>query len=440
MTSDDATAVRGQVVTLIDDPFVVSPTDAIQFWSDGVVVMRDGLIEAVGAADDVLPAWPGISVERFADDLILPGFVDCHVHYPQLGVIASYGARLFDWLNTYTFPEELKFSDPQYASTIAERFLDELARNGTTSACVYATVHSASVTALFEAAEARGIRIATGKMMMDRNAPPDLTDTVQSSYDESIALAGMWHGRGRLTYAVSPRFAPTSTPEQLEAAGAVWDAYPDALLQTHMSEQTDELKTVADLFPSTRDYLDVYESAGLARPGANFGHAVHLTDRECDALRGAGAGISHCPTSNLFLGSGLFDLAGLRNGTDAVPVGLGTDVGGGTSFSMLATMQDAYKIAQLRDTSLHPICAFYLATVGSAAVMRMTDKVGNLERGREADLIVLDPKATPVLAERCGRVETISDVLFALMILGDDRVVKRTVSAGKTLYARDAAA
>ncbi len=430
-------ALRGEVLRWGGDPFHTPPEQAIRFETDGAVVIQDGVIQAVGPAETTLAAYPGVPVTRCGDKLILPGFVDCHTHYPQTEIIASYGAQLLDWLNTYTFPEELRFADPAHAHRIAGRFLDTLARHGTTSASVYCTVHPESVEALFEAAAARNLRLAAGKMMMDRHAPEGLTDTPQTGYEHSKALLERWHGQNRLAYAISPRFAPTSTQDQLEAAGALWAEHPGALMQTHISENHKEIAWVADLFPEARDYLDVYQRAGLTGPGANFGHAIHLSDRECAALRETGAGVSHCPTSNLFIGSGLCDVHGLR--AEGIPVGLATDVGGGSSFSMLTTMKAAYEIAQLRGVSLHPAQAYHLATQGSAQVMRMADKIGDLAPGLEADITILDPDATPILAARTRRADSISDLLFALMILGDDRAVWRTYSGGALIHDRDKA-
>ena len=302
--------LRGRLLRWIGDPFLVPPEEAVGFEEDGGVVIDDGRIVAVGRADRVMATHPHATVERFVDDVLLPGFVDAHVHYPQIGVIASYGAQLLDWLERYTFPEESRFGDAAYARAAAERFFDELARNGTTTASVYCTIHTQSVDALFEAAAARGVRVAAGKVMMDRHAPETLKDTAQSGYDDSKALLERWHGVGRASYVVTPRFAPTSTPEQLAAAGALWAEHPSVGMQTHISENRREIEWVGELFPDARDYLDVYERFGLVGPGANFGHAIHLTERERAALRDTGSGVSHCPTSNAFIGSGLFDLAG----------------------------------------------------------------------------------------------------------------------------------
>jgi guanine deaminase len=430
-------AIRGQTLAFKADPFEVAPEEAVRFDSDGAVIVADGRIEEVGPAHEVLPRHPGIEVANYPGHLVMAGFVDCHVHYPQTGIIASYGAQLLEWLNTYTFPEELKFVDPVYARAVAETFLDETLRNGTTTTSIYCTVHPQSVDAIFEAAQARGLRMAAGKSMMDRNAPAGLLDTPQKAYDDSEELIRRWHGRDRLTYVVTPRFSATSSDAQMAAMGALWQAHPTTLMQTHISENEAEIAWIKQLFPNARDYLDTYERVGLIGPGANFGHAIHLEQREIDRLRETGSGISHCPTSNLFIGSGLFDLAGLRLSARPIPVGLGTDVGGGSSFSMLATMRAAYEVAQLRGASLHPIRAFWLATLGSAAVMRMASNIGNLAAGYDADMIVIDLKSKAVIAQRMARATSIAEMLFVQMILGDDRTIAATYAGGRLVHRRD---
>ncbi|MEK9723744.1 MAG: guanine deaminase, partial [Rhodospirillaceae bacterium] len=347
----------------------------------------------------------------------------------------SYGEQLLEWLDTYTFPTERAYADPAVARAAADFYLDECLKNGTTTAAVYATVHPESVDAFFEAATERKLRMACGKVLMDRNAPDELMDTAQSGYDQSKALIGRWHGRGRNVYAITPRFAPTSTPEQLDAAAALWREHPDALMQTHLAENPNEIEWVAALFAEAPDYLGVYEQFGLAEPGAVFGHAVHLTERERAAFRDTGAAIAHCPTSNTFIGSGLFDMQGLRDAADPVTVGLATDVAGGSSLSMFATMRTAYEVAQLRGYSLHPAKAWYLATVGSATAMRMADKVGNLAAGMEADIVVIDTRSTPLIERRVARADGIWDELFAQMILADDRAIRATYAAGTLVYA-----
>lgn len=429
-------AVRGQTLAFPDDPFRVGPDAAVAFESDGALVIEDGMIVATGPAGDVLANHPGIAVDHYPNHLIMAGFVDCHVHYPQCEVIASYGEQLLEWLERYTFPAERKFADPDYAHAIAGHFLGEALRNGTTTASVYCTVHPQSVDAFFACAEALGMRMAAGKIMMDRNVPEALRDTARSGYDQSRALIERWHGRGRLAYVVTPRFAPTSSPGQLEAAGALWREHPTTLMQTHISENHKEIAWVRSLYPDAPDYFGVYERYGLAGPGANFGHAIHLSERERAAFRETGSGISHCPTSNLFLGSGLFDMKGLCEGARPVPVGLATDIGGGSSMSMFTTMKASYEVCRLAGYSLHPANAFYLATVGSARVMRLDQRIGNLKPGHEADIIVIDLKSTPAIEHRMRYAEDLWEALFIQIIMADDRAILATYVDGRKLHER----
>ena len=637
--------LRGQTLSFADDPFVVGPEAAVEHHSDGAVLMEGGLIRAVGPAKEILETAPNATVVHYGDSLITAGFVDCHAHYPQLPIIASYGEQLLAWLEKYTFPTESRFHDPDHARTSADMFLEECLRNGITTSSVYATVHSSSVDAFFEAASERGLRMACGKVLMDRNAPDDLRDTAESGYEQSKALIGKWHqvdrciyaitprfaptstpaqleaagelwkeypdtlmqthlsenpeevawaaelfpeapdyfgvyedfgltgpgaifghaihltereqtalrqsgsaiahcptsntfiGSGlfdmaglrdsaqpvivglatdvaggadmfleeclrngittssvyatvhsssvdaffeaaserglrmacgkvlmdrnapddlrdtaesgyeqskaligkwhqvdRCIYAITPRFAPTSTPAQLEAAGELWKEYPDTLMQTHLSENPEEVAWAAELFPEAPDYFGVYEDFGLTGPGAIFGHAIHLTEREQTALRQSGSAIAHCPTSNTFIGSGLFDMAGLRDSAQPVIVGLATDVAGGSSMSMFDVMRTAYEIAQLRGYSLHPAKAWYLASVGSARAMRLDDRIGNLATGMEADVTVIDLASTPLIEQRMAGAENLWDVLFAQMILADDRAIRATYAAGRLVH------
>ena len=427
MNTPSKTLLTGRVLQYRADPFLTPAPEAAVV--DEAILLEGGRIGDVGAAAALAAAHPDATRIDYGDRIISAGFVDCHNHYPQTGIIASWGKRLIDWLNTYTFPEEMRFGDADYAAEVAERYLDLLIANGVTSAAAFCTIHPESVDALFRAGQARGMRLTAGKVMMDRNAPDGLRDTAQSGYDQSKALIERWAGQGRLSYAITPRFAPTSTPEQLEAAGALWAEQPDCAMQTHLSEQHEEIAWMKDLFPDDPDYLAVYQRFGLSGPGAIMGHAIHLTDREIAALRDTGAAVAHCPTSNAFIGSGLCDVTGLR--AAGVPVGLATDVGGGSSFSMLATMRSAYEIGQLRGDALHPAQLWWLATAGSAAAMRVGDRIGGLAEGMEADLVILDPDATPVLAQRTQRAEDIWDVLFALIILGDDRAIHQTWVNGR---------
>lgn len=434
MTNAPLKALRAQTFSFKDDPFCVSPEEAISYESDGCVVMQDGQILDVGPAQDILARYSNLEVTHYPDHLIMAGFVDSHVHFPQTEIIASYGEQLLTWLNKYTFPAEMKFADEVYAQQGATFFLDECLRNGVTTSSVYCTVHAQSADALFAEAARRNMRITAGKVLMDRHAPEGLSDTAQSGYDNSKKLIEKWHNKGRGVYCITPRFAPTSTPEQLEAAGVLWKEYPDALMQTHVSENHNEIAWVKELFPDCPDYLGVYEKFGLMGAGANFGHGIHLVEREISLLKEAGAGISHCPTSNTFIGSGLFDMQGLRDCVDPITVGLATDVGGGSSFSMFDTMKAAYEIAQLRGYNFHPAKIYYLATLGSAHLLRMGDKVGNLAKGYEADLQVINLKSRPLITERMKHARDIWEVLFLQMILADDRAIKAVYVAGEKVY------
>jgi guanine deaminase len=432
-------ALRGRTLSFCDDPFRVGPAAAVRANDDGAVVVADGRIVEVGPAHETLARHPGVAVETYgADALIMAGFVDSHAHYPQMEVIGSYGEQLLEWLNVYTFPAETKYSDSHYARAEADAYLDVCLANGVTTASVYCATYPTSVDALFEGALARGMRMAAGKNLMDRFAPSALCDTAETGYRDSKALIEKWHGRGRLSYAVTPRFAITSSPEQLEAAGALWREHPTTLMQTHMSENLAEIAWARELYPDAPDYLGAYERYGLIGEGANFGHCVHLTEREIARLTETGSGVSHCPTSNAFIGSGLFDMQGLRDCATPLRVGLATDIGGGSSMSMFDTMKAAYEVAQLRGYSLHPVKAFWLATQGSADVLRVADRIGNLAAGYEADMIVLDLKSTPLIAHRMRTANDLFEALFVQMILADDRAVRATYVAGRKLHDRDA--
>jgi guanine deaminase len=431
------TILRGPTLAFRDDPFRVAPDAAAEYTTDGAVAMAAGKIVDVGSALDIVQRHPGAQIETYGPNhLIMAGFVDCHVHYPQIDIIASYGTQLLEWLQKYAFPAEARFASRDYAATKANQFLDECLRNGITTASVYCTVHPQSADALFEAAQARGFRMAAGKVMMDRGVPDNLKDTAQQGYDESKALIARWHGVDRLTYVVTPRFAVSSSPAQLDTAGALWKEHPTTLLQTHLSENLAEVELVKTLHPGAEDYLAIYERYGVIGPGSNFGHAIHLTPRELARLNETGSGLSHCPTSNFFIGSGLFDMRAARERDPPIAVGLATDVGGGSSFSMLRTMKAAYEIAQLKGDSLHAARGFYLATVGSAKVMQLDDRIGNLAPGHDADIVVLDLASQPLISARMAQADNIWDALFLQIILGDDRAVRATYVAGRKAYAR----
>ena len=428
--SGSARLVRGRILTFKEDPAAAGPA-AHAYIEDGAVLMREGRIEAAGRARDVLAdASQDAAVDDHSGSLIMAGFIDAHIHYPQTRVIGSYGAQLLDWLHNYTFLEEQKFAAPAHCAEAAEFFLDELFRCGTTTALVYCTVHPESVDAFFAAAERRGARMIAGKTMMDRDAPEKLRDTAQRGYDESRALIERWRGRGRLDYAVTPRFAVTSTQAQLEAAGALAKEFPEAYVQTHLDENHAEIKLVAKLFPEATSYLDVYDRAGLLGPRSVFGHCIHMADAEIARMAESGSVAAFCPTSNLFLGSGLFDAARLTEA--GVRIALATDVGGGTSYSMLRTAAEGYKVLQLNRQSWPALNAFYRMTLGNARALSLDDRIGSVETGKEADLVVLDSRATPAMAHRMESAKGDLEVeLFALITMGDDRAVKQTYVAGE---------
>ncbi|HEX9170926.1 MAG TPA: guanine deaminase [Roseiarcus sp.] len=428
--SAPARVIRGRVLSFRDDP-ATAGASAHSLIEDGAVLISAGMIEAVGEARDILSRAPTDSVvDDHAGSFLMAGLIDAHIHYSQTQVIGSYGAQLLDWLQNYTFVEEQKFVDPAHCARGAEFFLDELFRSGTTTAMVYCTVHPQSVDAFFTAAEARGARMIAGKVMMDRDAPPALMDTAERSYDESKALIERWRGRGRLGYAITPRFAVTSTQAQLDAAGALAREFPDCYVQTHADENKAEIARVAELYPEAKSYIDVYARAGLTGPRSVIGHCIHLQESEVDELAQSRSVAAFCPTSNLFLGSGLFDEARLARA--GVRIALATDVGGGTSYSMLHTAAEGYKVLQLNQQSWPALHAFYRMTLGNARALSLDDRIGSVEPGKEADLIALDPRATPALAHRMETADGDLEVeLFALMMMGDDRAVRQTYVAGE---------
>lgn len=428
-------AWRSAILHCTGNPKEVGVENAYEYYPDGLLITRDGHITALGPADELMPKLaPDAQLEVHPNGLLIPGFIDTHIHYPQSDMIASYGAQLLDWLNNYTFPEERKFADKDYASDVAARFLQELLKNGTTTALVFGTVHKVSVEAFFEQAEQRNLRMICGKVLMDRNAPDYLTDTPESGYQDSRELIEAWHHKGRLHYAVTPRFAPTSSSEQLTKAGQLLQEYEGLYLHTHLSENPKECEWVQALFPEADHYLGVYDQHQLLSERSVFAHGIHLCDDEHQRLHDSGSAIAFCPTSNLFLGSGLFNLTATQQYN--INVGMGTDVGGGTSFSMWQTLSEAYKVMQLQGQSLDPISAFYLATLGGAKALRLEHKVGNLAVGTEADFVLLDQQATPLLTQRLARAQSLEERLFALMMLADDRAIEATYILGNKAYQR----
>ncbi len=428
-----ATAIIGDIFTLVDDPAVVGAQDAHRYIPNGILLVEDGHIAAVGKRNELEPNLSeGTKLIDHTGALITPGFIDTHIHFPQIDMIASYGEQLLDWLENYTFPAEAQYADEAHAADAAQFFIRELLRNGTTSALVYGSVHAGAVDALFEEAHKHNMRLVAGKSLMDRNVPYDVRDTAESGDADSRWLADKWHGKGRLGYAVTPRFAPACSDEQLTRAGQMLQDYDGLLMHTHLSENTAEIDWVKELYPDASGYLDAYARFGLLTDRCVFAHCVHLSGEEFQRMGEAGAAIAYCPTSNLFLGSGLFHLKEAEK--YGITVGMGTDVGAGTSFSMLQTLNEAYKIGQLRGNKLNPFKSFYLATLGGAKALHMADKVGSLEVGKEADFLVYNMAATPLLARRLKHCKTIEETLFVLSILGDDRCIAETWIAGNGHY------
>ncbi len=428
-------ALRARILHFLDEPATAGDA-AIEYHEDGLLWVDDGRIRAVGSHADLRPALPrDVSLRSYPNHLIVPGFIDAHLHYPQMEMIAAWGERLLDWLESYTFPTESRFGDADHAAMVAQQFVDELLRNGTTTAAVFCSVHPQSVDALFNEARARSMRLIAGKVLMDRNVPEALRDTADGGIEASRALIERWHGVDRLGYAVTPRFAPTSTPRQLEGAGQLLADHPGIHMQTHIAETRREVAWVRELFPEAAGYADVYRRFGLLGPRSLLGHGIHLDDAEREMIAAHGAAIVHCPTSNLFLGSGLFPLRQVRAG--GIGVALGTDVGAGTSFSLLQTMNEAYKVQQLLGEPLAAEEAWYLATLGGARALHLDDVIGSLQPGREADFLVLDLGATDLLRFRLQYCRTLSEMLFVLIMLGDDRLVEETWLLGRLAWARD---
>ncbi|HIN75764.1 MAG TPA: guanine deaminase [Rhodospirillales bacterium] len=421
----------GQVLTFNSDPSNPENEHSFSYWERGFISIENGLISNAGKTAD---APDGSTVVDYGDCLICAGFVDAHVHYPQIDVIASYGTQLLEWLDKYTFPEEARFSNKEVADKAAAFFLDELLKNGFTTAAVYCTSHPVSVDAFFEESSRRNLRVVAGKVLMDRNVPISVRDTAKTGYDQSKALIDKWHGRGRNLYAVTPRFAPTSSPEQLELAGALYKSADGVFVQSHVSENLDEVSWVNELFPDADSYLDVYSHFGLLGPRALYGHGIHFSDSEIALAAETGAAIVHCPTSNLFMGSGLFQFERLKN--SEVLLAFGTDIAGGTSLSPFATMKGAYEISQLQGYSISPEEAFYTATLGGAKAMHLDDRIGRIATGYEADLVVIDLKSTPMIENRTNRADNLGDLLFAQIVLADDRAIRATYAAGNLVYDR----
>jgi len=421
---------RGELLHFLADPNKVGIENSYEYFEDGLLVIKDGLVAQTGDAKALLSTMPeSAEIIHYKSGLIMPGFIDIHVHYPQTEMIASYGEQLLEWLENYTFPAEREFSDFEHGKDVAEFFLTQLLAAGTTTALVFGTVHKESVDAFFTVAQQKNLRMICGKVLMDQNCPDYLSDTAEMGYADSKNLIEKWHGKDRLQYAVTPRFAPTCSSAQLSKAGDLLNEYPDVYLHTHLSENKDEVEWVKKLFPDSKNYLDVYDQRKLLGRRSVFAHGLHLDDQECARLGETNSAIAFCPSSNLFLGSGLFNLVQVQEFN--VNVGLGSDIGAGTTFSMLSTINEGYKTQQLRGDKLDPYQSFYLATLGGAIALDLEGTIGNFTTGAEADFIVLDYNATPLMARRIRRCKNLSEKLFILSMLGDERHIKTTYILGE---------
>lgn len=431
-------AYRGSILHFLHMPKGRFDAESHQYFADGILVLESGKIKTVGDAKEVMKTLPFedelFELFDYSGYMIMPGFIDTHIHYPQTEVIASYGEQLLEWLERYVFPAEKKYDNREHAKQTADFFLAELLRNGTTAAAVYPTVHVNSVDVLFEAAERFNMLIMTGKILMDRNAPAYLLDTPERAYDESKQLINKWHGKNRALYAITPRFAPTSTEAQLEAVSTLKKEFPGVYLQTHLSENKNEIAWVKELYPWSCDYTDVYDKYNLLGERSIFGHAIHLSEREFRRLHETKSVLAWCPSSNFFLGSGLFKLNEARKYENRI--GLATDMGGGSTFSLLRTQNEAYKVATLQEARFSPLESFYFITLGNARALSIDDRVGNFAKGKDADFVVLNLKSTPLLANKMARAQSLEEVLFNLSILGDDRAIKATYVQGELKHIR----
>jgi guanine deaminase len=457
--------VRGTFLDFVGDPwdFPGQEEKATRFVSDGLLVTDEGLIVDFGPYDTVSKRYPGLSTTVYADRVITPGFVDCHIHYPQSRVVAAYGQELLNWLQSYIFPEELKLAEPEYAAEIARFFFDETLRNGTTTVQSFCTTSPVSVDAFFTEASRRNARAIGGLTGADRKGavPEAYLDTAESFYSDSKRLIEKWHGKDRNLYAITPRFAFGSTRAQLDKAGQLKREHPGCNINTHLSETPAEIRAVINLFPEATGYLDVYDKSGLVTKGFTGGHSVYLTEAEFQRIHDTDASVAFCPSSNSFLGSGLFALHSAKNPKRKIRVGLGTDMGAGNTFSIIQVLNDAYKVGMLNrldlNGGLNPRLAhaedakrskvsslrgFYLATLGGAEALHLEKVIGSFDKGKEADFIVLDPRATEALALRAGEgepetLDEVSHLLFGVMMLGDDRCVDVTYLAGQKAHSRE---
>lgn len=415
MKTNQIKGIRAQIFHFISK-------DKHEFFEDGLLIIQHGLVKTVGAYKDLKEQWSSqVKIEQHRNKILMPGFIDAHIHGVQTAVMASYGADLLQWLEEYTFPLESQFSDVDFAKKATRFFFRQMLKNGTTTAAIYSSVHQESIEAIMEEALRLNMRIQAGKTNMDRNAPDELCENTIETFATGEDLIQKYKGKGRLNYILTPRFAITSTPEQLNQLQQLKEKYPQIGVQTHISENQEEIDSTKELFPDRKDYLDVYEHYGLVGKNTLLGHAIHFSDEEWKRVKEKQASLVHCPTSNLFLGSGLFNLQ--KAWEEDIPLALASDVGGGMSFSMLKTAAAAYQVAALSGYKATALQLFYLLTLGGAKAMGLDDKIGNFEIGKEADFILLDSSNNELVDERLKTAKTLEEKLFAILILGDDRLV-----------------
>jgi guanine deaminase len=446
--------VRGTFLDFVADPFYRDEDEAVRFLADGLLVIDGERIKDFGPAAEIGEAYQDVETVIYSDRLITPGLIDTHIHYPQTEAIAAYGEHLLEWLEKYIFPTELKFRDKSYARGIADKFLDLLLAHGTTTAQVFTTTFPQSVDAFFEACSERNVCMIAGLTGVDRPglAPAEYLDTAESFYANSKELIARWHMKGRNKYAITPRFALGSTQEQLDCCGQLKGEHPDTWVNTHMSEDVKEIAEVAELYPDAKDYLNVYERAGIVGPKFTAGHSIHLDDNMFRRMSDSSASISFCPASNLYLGSGLFQLHKAKSSETPVLVGMGTDIGAGHYFSILQTLNDAYKVAALQSQKLSVFKGLYLATLGGAKALHLDAEIGSFDPGKFADFVVWDPRATPHMTIRAEQAtidsaaspdiqarQRMAHEAFGMMMLGDDRVVEATWVSGTPLYEKPSA-
>jgi guanine deaminase len=421
---------RGKLFYFDKSANITNLAKSYHYFENGMLIVKDGLVEDAGEFLSLSKKYSGIPVNDYRNCFIMPGFIDAHIHSVQTRVLASNGKELLEWLDNYIFPQEQKFEDADYARVETLFFMKQLIRNGTTTALIYPSVHKSASEAVFALGARINMRLICGNTWMDRNAPAYLLRQAKDSYDDAIELIEKWHNRNRLKFAVTPRYAITSSPTGLELAAQLFHQFDDLYVQTHISENSKEIEVVEKMYGNRRNYLDVYDHYGLLSKRTFLGHGIHLTNAELNRIAECGCAIVHCPTSNLFLGSGLFDMQLMNE--KKINVAIGSDVGAGTSFSMLQTLSDAYKVSSLRKNPINALQAFYSITLGAARALNLDNCIGNFDKGMEADFVIIDPEVNPLIGYRIEETDNLEEILFALMILSDDRIIKDTFLMGES--------